>query len=102
MSVYYEVGDVIEGRFSCLIDQIRARGIVRSRIANADGGARAGFSADSIDYSPRKGYGLWGYDDEVVAARPGTDEDEQAAADVKRRVERDTDRWLGHIRDANA
>lgn len=93
--VAFEVGDVVEGRFSCLVDQISARGIVRSRIPDADGRGRGGFNADSIDYVHGKGYGLWGFDDEVRSARRASEADEAAAAEVKARVRRSTDLLLG-------
>lgn len=92
-SAAYSVGDVVEGRFSA--EPLRkVRAIVGGRVPDA-GQGRAGFHGDVLDYVTGKGYGTWGYDDEIVSVRPATDDDHAAAADVRARVSADTDRMLG-------
>lgn len=87
----YAVGDVVEGGFSCA-NGATLCAIVEARVPDANGLGRPGFYGVVLAHRPGKGYGAWGYDDEIVVTRAATQDDRSAAAAVKKRVSDDHDR----------
>lgn len=94
----YEVGDVISGYFSSEISRRHVNAIVQGKVPDADGHGRPGFHGVVLDYVAGRGYGTWGYDDEIEAWRAATDDDVEKAARVQRRVEADTEAFLRGLR----
>jgi hypothetical protein len=83
----FSVGDVVRGRFAARPEWVETA-IVRGRMEGL-------WHGDCIEYTPRMGYGTWGYDSEVAEVlRRATQEDELAALSVKQRVSAATDRML--------